>query len=84
MSANPKDPNAPNPDRFVERDVTDLRVEVGRFRERLDGFKENMVTKAELADRRAEGLRLALTLIVPILAASLGALAILITSAIAG
>ena len=84
-----KDDNAPSPDRFVQRDVSDLKEVVGRFDERIDNLKENMATKVEIAslktemaNKRYEGLKLALTLIVPVLAAAVGALAIMFSGVV--
>jgi len=80
MSVDRKEPDAPSPDRFMERDVSDLRVSVGKFEERIDGIKETMVTKEDLANAnvevwkgRAEAWKFALTLIIPLLAAAIGA-----------
>ena len=82
MSASDKEPDALSPDRFMERDVSDLRVTVGNFEERIEGIRENMVTKADLANAnvevwkgKAEMWKFALTLIVPLLAAVIGAFA---------
>ena len=75
-----KEPNAPSPDRFMERDVSDLRVTVGKFEERIDGIRSSMVTKEQLANSRLETARWAIALLVPILAAALGALAILFSN----
>ena len=80
MSSEENERNAPSPDRFMERDVTDLRVTVGKFEERINGIKDNMVTKEHLAKSRLETARWAITLMVPILAAALGALAILFSN----
>lgn len=96
-----KEPNAPSPDRFMERDVTDLRVTVGKFEERIDGIKENMVTKDELTKglgdakleankilsdstieawkTKAEIWKIALTLVVTVLAAAIGASTLMFT-----
>ena len=82
MSPDAQDANTPSPDRYVERDVTDLRVEVGRFDERLRSLKDNMVTKEDLANQRVQALRFVLTLLVPVLAASLGALAIMFSGVV--
>ena len=90
MNTGAKEPNAPSPDRFMERDVNDLRVTVGKFEERISNLKENTVTREQLATElsetkieawkhKAEIWRLAVTLIVPILAASVGAFAIILT-----
>ena len=76
MSTERKDKDAPSPDRYMERDVTDLRITVGKFEERIDGIKENMVTKAELANSWVGWLKWAVMLLIPLLAAALGALAI--------
>ena len=65
------------PDRYMERDVSDLRVTVGKFEERIDNIKDNMVTKESLANSRLDTARWTLTLVIPILAAALGALAIM-------
>lgn len=72
-----RDPNALPPDRFVQREVSDLQVEIGRFDERIRNLEKNQVTREEIANRRADALRLALSLLVPVLAAALGALAIM-------
>lgn len=80
MSTGEKEPNAPSPDRFMERDVTDLRVTVGRFDEKIRGIQDTMVTKEHLAKSRLETARWALTILVPVLAAALGALAILFSN----
>lgn len=72
-----RDSNSPPPDRFVQREVSDLKVEVGRFDERIRNLEETRVTREEIANRRANALWLAVTLLVPILAAALGALAIM-------
>ena len=82
MSPDGKDAAASSPDRFVERDVTDLKVEIGKFDERLRNIKDNMVTKEHLANRRADGLKLSLTLLIPVLAAALGALAIMFSGVV--
>ena len=79
---NRKDVDRPSPDRFMERDVTDLRVEIGRFSERLVSIKENMVTKEELANWRVQSMRHVLYLIIPVLSAALGALAIMFSGAV--
>ena len=79
MNPEKRDSDALNPDRYMERDVTDLRVEVGRFSERFRNIETNMVTKEQFAKRQVQALQLALQLIVPVLAATLGALAILFT-----
>ena len=83
MSSEGKERNTPSPDRFMERDVSDLRVTVGKFEERIDGIKENMVTKTDLANAnvevwkgRAEIWKFALTLLVPLIAALVGAFAV--------
>ncbi len=64
----------------MARDVSDLRETVGRFEERIDGIRENMrenmVTKAELANSWVGWLKWAVALLIPLLAAALGALAI--------
>ena len=71
--------SSPSPSRFVERDVVDLKIDAGKFEVRLDNLERNTVTKEEFANKRADGLRLALTLIIPLLAAAIGALAITFT-----
>ena len=96
-----KERNAPSPDRFMERDVNDLRVTVGRFEERISNIKENMVTKDQLTEglsaaklqtteisannkveawkTKAEIWKAALTLVVTLLAAAVGAFALMLT-----
>ena len=59
--------------REVEKDVIDLKVLIGRHDERL----QNLATKEDLANRKSEMLTWAMNLLIPILAAALGALAIL-------
>ena len=80
--ANEKEPNAPGPDRYMERDVSDFRVTVGKFGERIEGIGENMAAKADLADAnvelwkgKAEMWKFASTPIAPLLAAAIGAFA---------
>ncbi len=75
-----KEQDAPSPDRYVERDVGDLRVKAGEFAVEIKNIKDSMVTKEQLANSRLETARWALTILVPILAAALGALAILFTN----
>lgn len=40
-----KERDAPSPDRFMERDVTDLRVTVGKFEERIDSIRRTWSQK---------------------------------------
>ena len=77
------DTDRPSPDdKYVARDVVDLRVDVGKFSERLANIRENMVTKEELAKSRIQSLQHALYLIIPLLAAALGALAIMFSGVV--
>ena len=77
-----QDDNAPSPDRFVQRDVSDLRETVGRYDERISTIKENMVTKDELTRQWLRMLMFALMLLIPVLAAALGALAIMFSGVV--
>ena len=64
------------PDQYMERHVTDLRVTVGRFDERINDIRGTMVTKEDLAKSKLEIAWRLLQFLVPILAACLGALAV--------
>lgn len=64
------------PDQYMERDVTDLRVTVGRFDERINDIRGKMVTKEDLANSRLSTALWMLQILVPLFAACLGALAI--------
>ncbi len=81
-----EDPNAPSPDRYVHREVSDLRVAVGRFDQKLSDIEKdmdrNMVTQAQLAKSRLEDARRAMNILIPLLAAALGALAIMFSGVV--
>lgn len=65
------------PDQFVSKDVSDLRIDFGRLDERIKGLEKTMATKEHLANWRAQGLRTTITILIPILAATISALAII-------
>lgn len=70
---NQSDKDTPSPDKYYERDVTDLRVEVGKFDERIRNIKDSMVTKEHLAKSRLDTAKWMLQLFIPVFAAVLGA-----------
>lgn len=45
MSSERRELDAPSPNRYVERDVTDLKVEFGKFQEKINNLEKNMFTK---------------------------------------
>ena len=79
MSSATSEQNAPAPDKFMERDVGDLRVTVGQHGVEIRNIQNSMVTKQDLAESKLATLKWALVLFAPILASSLGALAIMLT-----
>ncbi len=70
---NQSDKDTPSPDKYYERDVTDLRVEVVKFDERIRNIKDSMVTKELLAKSRLDTAKWMLQLFIPVFAAVLGA-----------
>ena len=54
MTGSQLDNNALAPDRYMERHVTDLKVTVAKFEERIDGIKSTMVTKEEYTKGRLD------------------------------
>ena len=68
--------DVPNPDKYVERDVTDLRVEFGKFQEKIKHLKKNMITKEMYANSKLESAKWLIQLLIPLFAAVLGALII--------
>ena len=73
-----------NPDQFVSKDVSELRHDFGRLDERIIGLEKTMATKEHLANWRAQGLRTALNILIPIFAATISALAIILTGVAKG
>lgn len=76
--------DARSPDQFVSKEVSELRHDFGRLDERIKSLKEAAATKAEFAEWRAKGLRTALNILIPILAATISALAIILTGVAKG
>lgn len=66
--------DASSPDKYVQRDVTDLRIEFGKFDERLQNLKDNMVTKEEFANSKLEAAKWIVQILVPLVAVAIGAL----------
>ena len=80
-----------NPDRAISRDVSDLQGDARvlsseiqglekRIDDRIDEMEKRFATKEDLANRQSDSLRLAMTLLIPVLAAALGALAVFMAS----
>lgn len=56
MSENQGTGDSASPDKFAQRDVdvSDLKVQIGIFDEKLQNLKDNMVTKEQFANSRME------------------------------
>lgn len=65
--------DASSPDKYVERDVTDLRVEFGKFDERLQNIKDTMVTKEQFANWKLDTAKWVIQILVPLAAVAIGA-----------
>ena len=68
-----------SPDQYVSKDVSELRHDFGRLDERINSLKETAATKEQLANWRAQGLRVVINVLIPLLAATVSALAIILT-----
>lgn len=72
MNDDKRNEDTASPDRYVERDVTDLRIEFGKIDEKLRSLKENAVTKEEFANWKLDAAKWIIQLAIPLLAVALG------------
>ncbi len=49
--------DSPSPDRFVQRDVSDLQMEFGRIQASLENLKETTVAKEDFANWKLDSLK---------------------------
>ena len=73
MSENKGTGDASSPDKYVQRDVTDLKVEIGKFDEKLRNLKDNMVTKEQFANSKLESAKWLVQILIPLVAVAIGA-----------
>lgn len=76
MKSENRESDAPSPDKYVERDVTDLRVGFGRLQEKIIHLENSVITKEMYANKRWEAAKWTIQVLIPLFAAVLGALVI--------
>lgn len=76
MIGESKELDVPSPDKYVERDVIDLKVEFGKFQEKINNIEKNMFTKEMHAKSKLETVKWLVQILIPLFAAVLGALLI--------
>lgn len=63
----------PHPPQYRERDdITDIKVEIGKFQERLGNLEKNAVTREQFANWKLDSAKWVIQLAIPLLAVALG------------
>lgn len=62
-----------DPDKFGQRDVSDLRTDFGRVEEKIRNLEKTMVTKEMLAEGKVKTAVWMVQILIPLFAAVLGA-----------